>query len=263
MIVARDPGGLLLVRQVDHQEQCGLMARAWGNADFARPDPFPPVAEAAALHDEGWRDWEGAPRQAEGAPVNFTDMDRAAHVSIYRECISAARRRDPRQGLLVSMHGQGLYEYTPPERREPLAREFIDEQRRVQDEIRRELGGGAPLDDWASRGYRLVRAWDALSLYLTWRGLREGRDGRLADVPRAAGGEGVDLRLSPAGAWAAIVEPWPFSAPRVDLPVRARRIPDRPYADDEDLRRALSAAPWLTLAYTVQPGSVRGARPDP
>lgn len=262
MIVARDRDGLVLVRQVDHQEQCGLMAGAWGNDEFPRPDPFPPVAEAAALHDEGWRGWEEAPRAAGGAPVNFTDMDRAAHVAIYRDCIAAARRRDPRQGLLVSMHGQGLYEYTPPERRDPPAREFIAEQRGVQEEIRRELGGGAALDEWASRGYRLVRAWDALSLYLTWRGLREGRDGRLADVPRATGGEGVDLRLSPAGEMAAIVEPWPFSSALVELPVRARRIPDRAYADDEDLGRALASAPWLTLAYTVRPGPAAPSRPD-
>ena len=39
MIVSRRPEGLLLVRQVDHQEQCGLMAAAWGNAEFARPQP--------------------------------------------------------------------------------------------------------------------------------------------------------------------------------------------------------------------------------
>ena len=39
MIVSRRAGRLVLVRQVDHQEQCGLMADAWGNASFARPEP--------------------------------------------------------------------------------------------------------------------------------------------------------------------------------------------------------------------------------
>ena len=206
MIVARDRDGLVLVRQVDHQEQCGLMAGAWGNAEFARPEPFGPVRDAAAHHDEGWRPWEAAPRAAAGAPVNFTDMERATHVAIYHACIAGARARDPREGLLVSMHGQGLYEYTPPARRDPLARAFIAEQEALQGELMRELGGGADLAGWASAAYRLVRAWDALSLYLTWRGLREGRPGVLRDVPRRPGERGVDLDLSPDGPMACFLD---------------------------------------------------------
>lgn len=253
MIVARDGDALILVRQVDHQEQCGLMADAWGNAAFARPEPFGPVRAAAAGHDEGWRGWEEAPRAAAGAPVNFTGMDRPEHVAIYRAGIGAARARDPREGLLVSRHGQGLYEYTPPAGRDPLARAFIAEQQDLQRALMDELGGGAALARWASAGFRLVRAWDALSLYLTWRGLREGRPGALRDVPGRPGERGVDLDLSPAGELACFVMPWPFSATEVALPVAARRIEDRPYADDDDLARALAAAPWLTLAYRVRP----------
>ena len=51
----------MVVRQVDHQEQCRQMAERWGNDEFARPRPYPPLVEAAAWHDEGWRPWEEAP----------------------------------------------------------------------------------------------------------------------------------------------------------------------------------------------------------
>jgi hypothetical protein len=255
MIVARDPDGLVLVRQVDHQEQCGLMADAWGNEHFPRPEPFGPVRAAAAGHDEGWRGWERAPRASAGAPVNFTAMERPVHVAIYRDGIAAARARDPREGLLVSRHGQALYEYTPPADRDPLAREFIAEQRLLQELLLRELGGGEELAAWASAGFRLVRAWDALSLYLTWRGLREGRPGVLRDIPRRPGERGVDLDMTPDGPMGCFLMPWPFSAPEVALPVRARRIADRPYANDEDLRETLAQAPWLTLSYRVRPAA--------
>ena len=53
MIVSRRPQGLVLVRQVDHQDQCALMAAAWGNERFGRIAPFGPVADAAACHDAG------------------------------------------------------------------------------------------------------------------------------------------------------------------------------------------------------------------
>ena len=62
MIVAsRRREGLVLVRQVDHQEQCGLMAEAWGNADFARPEPFGPVARGGRLPRRGLARLGGGP----------------------------------------------------------------------------------------------------------------------------------------------------------------------------------------------------------
>lgn len=261
MIVSRRPEGLVLVRQVDHQDQCALIAAAWGNATFARVDPFAPLATAAACHDEGWRTWEEAPEVRDGAPVDFTEIDRPAHVALYRAGIAAARARDPRAGLLVSMHGAGLYEGrggldpgppTPRDEREPVVRVFLEEQDAVQAGLRAAIGAGPALEEWAWAGYRLLQTWDALSIHLTWRGLMAGRSLSLPQVPREAGDAGLDLRVSPDGPMACTVAPWPFSRPSVDLPVRARVLDDRPYAGDLDLRESLDTAPWVTLGFTVR-----------
>jgi hypothetical protein len=267
VIVSRRPAGLVLVRQVDHQDQCALMAEAWGGAGWARPEPYGPLALAGAIHDEGWREWEEAPRVADGAPVDFADIDRPTHVALYTRAIDAARRRDPRAGLLVSLHGQGLYEgrrgldpgpATPRSERPPEVRAFLAAQDRVQAELREEIGGGPELERWAWDAYRLLQTWDTLSLYLTWRALAAGREGGLPQVPREPGDEGVELRLRPAGPWTAVCEPWPFAGDRVDLPVRARVIPDRRYAGDADLATALAGTPWTTLALSVERASPPG-----
>ena len=100
-------------------------------------------------------------------------------------------------------------------------------------------------------------------MYRTRRGQSEGRAGGVRDVPRRPGERGVDLEMSPGGPLACFVTPWPFSASEVRLPVRARRIADRTYADDEDLGRALADAPWVTLAYRVRPAPGGVDRPDP
>lgn len=264
MIVSRRGGDLVLVRQVDHQDQCGLMADAWGNASFARPRPDAPLALAARVHDEGWRSWEAAPRVREdGAPVDFTEIDRPTHVALYQAGIEAAIAADPRAGLLVSMHGQGLYEGrrgldpgppTPRADRAPQVRAFLQEQDTLQAGLRERLGPGPELDAWAWASYRLLQTWDVMSLYLTWRALVEGREATLPQVPREVGDPGVELRLSPDGEWACTCAPWPFRADEVELPVAARRIPDRPYASGRELAAALERAPWLTLGFTVRPG---------
>lgn len=261
MIVSRRPEGLVLVRQVDHQDQCALMARAWGNPAFARVAPFGPVIDAAAWHDEGWRSWEEAPRTRSGAPVDFAEIDRPTHVALYREGIDAARARDPRTGLLVSMHGQGLYEGRggldpgpPPPRteREPVVQAFLAEQDAVQDELRRAIGEGPELVAWAWAAYRLLQTWDALSLHLTWRGLVAGRQLTLPQVPREAGDAGIDLHVSPDGPRSCTLSPWPFSSDEVVLPVRARVLEPRRYESDLDLQASLADAPWVTLAFSVR-----------
>ncbi len=262
MIVSPRDGRLVMVRQVDHQDQCAAMADAWGNAAFARPEPFAPLRDAAALHDEGWRDWERAPTVDDGAPVDFPHIDRATHVALYREGIRRAREVGDRCGLLVSLHGGGLYEgrggldpgpVTPRADRPPVVQRFLADQDALQAELRARITDAADAG-WEWAAYRLLQTWDALSLHLTWRAGPSGRDGALPQVPRAAGDPGVTLRIRPDGdAGDHTIDPWPFTGDHVELPVRVREIPDRRYAADADLRDALSAAPWRTVTHVVRP----------
>jgi hypothetical protein len=264
VIVSRGAEGLVLVRQVDHQEQCGLMAEAWGNADFRPPEPYGPIALAALVHDEGWRAWEEAPGVGEnGEPVNFSDIERPVHVALYRAGIQAAAARDAAAGLLVSLHGQGLYEgrrgldsqpAPPRAQREPEVRAFLEEQDALQARLRARLDLAVVLDDWAWAGYRLLQTWDVVSLFLTWGRLAARGEITLPQVPRRLGDPGVELRLRAAGEGWVTCAPWPFAADRVDLPVAARTVPDRPYRSAGDLAKALASAEWTTLERRLRPG---------
>ena len=263
MIVSRRPGGLVLVRQVDHQDQCGLMADAWGNAGFGRPEPFGPIALAARVHDEGWRAWEREPGVGpDGTPVNFSSIDRPTHVALYREGIARAAARDARAGLLVSLHGQGLYEGrrgldpgppTPRAEREPEVQAFLAEQDQVQADLRARIAGGPDLEKWAWAGYRLLQTWDVMSLFLTWATLWDRGALTLPQVPRRAGDPGVELTLRAGRDGAVAGDPWPFADAAVDLPVAARNVPGRRYASAGDLAAELSRSAWITREFRLQP----------
>jgi hypothetical protein len=240
------------------------MADTWGNEAFERPEPFGPIALAARLHDEGWRQWEAAPQVGgDGLPVNFPDVDRPAHVALYRAGIAGAAARDPAAGLLVSLHGQGLYEGrrgldpgppTPRAEREPAVRAFLDEQDEVQADLRARVGSGPGLEAWAWAGYRLLQTWDVMSLFLTWSTLWNRGALTLPQVPRRPSDPGIALRLRGEDPRDVGCAPWPFAAAAVDLPVAARTVPDRRYASSDDLAAELDRAAWTTREFRLRPG---------
>lgn len=266
MIVQQIGTRFRLVQQVDHQTQCGVMARAWGNATFTRPDPYEPLIDAAECHDEGWRGQDITPQvDAGGRPVNFPDLDRAIHAPMYELGIAEAVVRGAHVGLLASMHGQGLYEKRmgldgpcPPRDGRPVYElAFLRDQERLQAELRTHIGDGAALGDWAWASYRLLQAWDVLSLYLCWNGLADGRHWILPQVPRYVGDPGIDLQVRAHDTTTCTVAPWPFAEGRIDLSVPARWIDAHPYGSDAELCAAVEAAvpePAVLTAIPVTGG---------
>jgi hypothetical protein len=260
VIVSHESGGLCVVLQVDHQDQCRLAARAWGNDAFMRIDPWEPVEAAAAVHDEGWRTWEAMPKvDAHGRPMDFPVLARGEHVRLYEDGIAASERHGAAVGLLVSMHGLGLYRSRlgldgPAGDLNGLpavAQGFVRDQLARQERLWARLGDDPDRRAWAWAAYRLIQAWDRLSLYLTWRGLPQGTPGRLPAVPRDQTDPGVDLHLSPVDERTAVCDPFPFAGDRAIISVVTRVIPDRRYSDDADLRLTLDATPRERRDFTI------------
>lgn len=241
------------------------MARAFGDGEFARIDHWDSVVIAADLHDEGWRERDDAPCvDSEGAPVDFPHLDRSEHVALYRRGIDLIEAKDARAALVVSMHGQGLHaarlglDGVPRDRsrQQPAVRAFIEHEEARQARLLEEIGDPG-CKQWAWAAYRLLQAWDLLSLYLLWFGLPKSATGRLDQVPRRVGDAGIDIAVEPDGDRFALLRPFPFPGEEVVFPVEARSLPDRRYDNSDELRACLSAAPWARLEVGVRPQFAR------
>jgi hypothetical protein len=263
MIVTGVDGALRVVMQVDHQEQCGVLAEAWGNDLFARPEPWSAVVTATAWHDEGWREWEREPGVLpDGRPRGFTDMAVDEHVAIHRASAAAAAARGDHVALLVGMHGAGLVmrrlgldgSLQPLADRPVPVRTLVSDWARTARTQRGDLGEGTAIAGWSWAAYRILQAIDLLSLYLTWRGLASGEKWTLPRVPRVPGDEaGTALTVTAVDAVTCALDPWPFAVDRVDAPVASRIIDDRPYPDPGALAAALAAAPRHVVPMVVVP----------
>jgi hypothetical protein len=264
MILRKYRGQFLVIRQTDHGRQCALFVRHWGSQAADRPAPYEPLLYAAAEHDNGWAEWEAHPTldPSTGQPWQFVDLPAEQHLALYRRGIARSAAHDPYSGLLVSMHGVGLYNDRYGTWPRPVARPLNETQRALvaayiadQEALQARLRQAAAADPryaacatdqaiW--RAYKLLQVWDRLSLQFCWRACTSGE---IAPAPLRADAPDETLICTGDGDLTLRISPYPFDRSPVDLPVAARLLPDRRYASTEDFLAAYDAAEPIELPF--------------
>jgi hypothetical protein len=210
-VIVRDRGGdWQVVLQTDHADLSGAFAEAWTE----RGPRHDSLTVAAERHDDGWAVWERRPARdaGTGKPIGFLDVDVRSHLAFYRACIAAVSEQDPYAGLLVSMHGAGIYRHrygrdpslglTRAAEVQELVDAFVDEQEAGFEE-RVARVGIEEQERW--RDYELLQVYDRLSLYFCMRDVEAGEP---------AGVEGFEVqgyKLEPLGPWRVRMQPFPFA----------------------------------------------------
>ena len=231
-MIVRDLGDAWqVVLQTDHADLSAGFARAWRAALPAS------LVIAAERHDDGWAVWEQAPRvDADGKPVNFLEVDVRSHLAFYRAGIAAITEQDGDAGLLVSMHGAGIYRQRyglDPGMGLARAAEAQDEVDAFVAEQEAKFGG-EPGD--RREDYELLQLFDRLSLYFCMRDLESG------DAAELQG-----YRLEPVAPWHVRLTPFPFGQGPAHFSLTRRTIPKGSRVD------VLSAAPEQ-IAITIEEG---------
>jgi hypothetical protein len=266
MILQRVPRGLMVVRQPEHGHQTGLFAQAWGNEEV------PPVADragsarlAAGHHDDGWATWELYPTldPATGQPAQFVSLTPVEHVPLYRAGIERAAAVDPFAGILVSMHGAGLYngrygtfslvERDLSDQERSLVDEFLRDMADMQQSIAHSLNlgsaGHVSAEPEVRSAYLRLQAWDRLSLQYLYFG---AADGVIAPLPLDAR---TSTQLSCRGIGPAhlALDPYPFADSGATFPVEYSVVPDREYQTPADFIEAWRDAPVEILECKASP----------
>jgi uncharacterized protein DUF3891 len=272
MIIQEQGDHLVLIRQTDHAVLAGHFARELGNDAFALPAPLESFVLAATEHDNGWNEWELLPEidPVTFLPYSFMSIPTRDHIELYQRGIERMAKVDHYAGLLVSMHCLGLYDRTRAtmpgfsakyvkSHESQMVNDFLQTLRLQQLRLKADLRADSGMKDfadekWLQANLLRLEALDRLSLYFCM-GPLEGAT--IDAVPADYHGREVDWDLQPEGSKAATLEPYPFRRDPLEISILARRIPRRRYADDADLRKALSQAPYSALKFTLR---ARGAR---
>jgi len=234
-----------IVMQTDHADLSGELARRWKTRS-ERPDS---VAIAAERHDDGWAVWEQAPMcdLETGKPVNFLDVGVLSHLAFYRAGIAAITEQDPYAGLLVSMHGAGIYRGRyglQPELKLTFAEgarkqidAFVAEQEETFPARDAEIGVTAE----QRRGdYELLQIYDRMSLLFC-----------MNDALAPPASEFSGYRFRPDGAATISIDPFPFAGEERFSLLR-RVIPKTRWDNETDFRTQLLRTEPDRISITVR-----------
>jgi Protein of unknown function (DUF3891) len=273
MILQEQGDQLLVVRQTDHALLSGFLAREWGNDLFHRPELFESFCLAVREHDNGWGEWELAPKidPKTRLPYSFMSIPTEEHLALYQRGIDRIVKVDRYAGLLVSMHCAGLYDRaraTLPgfsakyvkSQESQMVNEFLQQlklqQLRLKTDLRmnpatKSLADEKPLEKSA----RLLETLDRLSLYLCLNSLE---DATIEGVPSNSEGGEVDWEVRRIGDDRVSVAPYPFRKDPLPISILARRVPKRLYGDAADFRRTLARARYFGVIFTLRAGDPAG-----
>lgn len=255
-MLVRDAGeSWQIVLQPDHADLSAQLVRAWS----PRPEPFRSLEVVARRHDDGWAVWERAPSlDAEGRPRNFLDVEVPLHLAFYRAVIAAVTADDPYAGLLLSMHGAGIYTGRYGTQPSMKLRHAAEVKRLVAAFVReQEQGYEARIaslevpdeDRW--RDYKLLQIWDRLSLYFCLKDVETGEADTIEPVP--LDGKDAALRIEPRGSWRVAIDPYPFAKRQTEFTLLRRLLPKKPWADSDAFRADFLAARPEPTAIVAEP----------
>jgi hypothetical protein len=264
LIVQERDGGLLLFRQTDHALLSGEFATAWGNDRVPPPPRREETLIAASRHDDGWAEWELAPKlRPDGQPVDFIRIPVCDHVPLYKRGIDLVAEEDAYAGLVASLHGERLYTRPFHPGMDPriehlkdddlaLATSYVENEHTRQKKLLGEVGEDASAE--TEEGWRLLQVWDRLSLLVCMNPVREGVEQKMPAIATANGD--VHVIAHGAGDGVLALDPYPFTEPDIEFDVAYVSTPLKKWADERSFRRDFRNAKRETLRFRcVRDGS--------
>lgn len=186
-------------------------------------------------HDNGWREIDAAPLvdPASGRPHDYRSLPDAARRELWDRGARRLRDDDPYVCLLVVRHARELHHTL---RRRPEWVDWIEGLDALEEEL---LEAGEVDPDDLAADYRWLALSDRFSL------------GLCEESPESFEADGFAARIVPG---TLRLSPFPLAG-RTTFRLSCRHIPDRIYADDRDLGRALARAAWERVEVALDAGS--------
>lgn len=252
MIRRDEKDGWILISQHDHAELSGEIMKYWGNKEFDGLDRE--VLFAIGEHDNGWKEWDSSPKvnSVSRYPMNFLEMSSSDQSEIWRRCFKRHSANHPYASALIALHFGKLNEKSLNKNsNNGMARalqieisDFVSDMLKIN--ISNSDLNSLPKD--VQVNLRLVQVADIISLTLCHGWLSIG----IEDVPVSYNGSTAILNLKSIDGSNYVMAPYPFSQPLINLQVEGRRLGQKKFSGDAELREMLAESRREVLHFSIR-----------
>lgn len=252
MIRRDEKDGWILISQHDHAELSGEIMKYWGNKEFGGLDSE--VLFAIGEHDNGWKEWDSSPKvnSVSRYPMNFLEMSSSDQSEIWRRCFKRHSANHPYASALIALHFGKLNEKSLNKNsNNGMARalqieisDFVSDMLKIN--ISNSDLNSLPKD--VQVNLRLVQVADIISLTLCHGWLSIG----IEDVPVSYNGSTAILNLKSIDGSNYVMAPYPFSQPLINLQVEGRRLGQKKFSGDAELREMLAESRREVLHFSIR-----------
>jgi hypothetical protein len=269
MIISKQDGKLVLVRQDEHAVQVGDVARRWGNENFEKLLNHESVSFGVEKHDAGWKnpDDEVLFNPATKRPTNFLEVNLPNHVRFYEVGYRETLKHDPYAGMLLGMHWIGLYTsrfgYDPTftyKVSEDLVefmnntvaniqKEWID----VKNQYWKHKQQRSEFEDHIWMQYEFFQIMDRLGLFMGLNDPMKENQVTLGPVRKTRKSEPIQLTVKANGEGTLLIHPFPFSD-EFETSVPGRKIEDRDYENHQEARQMVDGTEKEEIKWKIIAG---------
>jgi hypothetical protein len=252
----RADGSLILINQTDHAKVSGQCAAHWGNARFARPQPYEAVVRAAMFHDSGWYDYEASPSitPETGKPLSFMQVPWGKpQRRAFEWAIGWMTQIEPYSGLLLSKHRTGLQRGRYGQMESPKAfnastlpednEDFLGRNEEAQTALLRNYDEA---EFWTN--YRLLQTFDFISLFIC---NKDVVDDVIDPVPTSYDGKSVSMTLKTIEGTRIAVDPFPFDVDPLRVQLVRREVGQNKFPDAAAFREAYFRAVPVAVDFLL------------
>lgn len=253
MIRREEKKGWFLINQHDHALLSSQIMNYWGNEAFDPPDPHDEVLFAIAEHDNGWREWDSAPKVNTETryPMNFMEMNFADQETIWTRSFRRFSESHTYASALIALHFR-VFNQKILEKKEGNSR-----ARRLNLEINSFVAGSLNLESSnsglpnipkkAKINLRLLQVGDIISLALChgWQTID------IDAVPINYEGRTMTLKLISQDSINYLINPYPFSRDALRFRITGRRLNQKGFETDRELQRIFKQCDIEALELSI------------
>jgi hypothetical protein len=248
--------GWILINQYDHARLSGEIMKYWGNEEFAIPNPYDEVLLAIREHDWGWKEWDYSPKvnPENQYPMNFMEMSFCDQNKIWTRCFKRHSVEHPYASALIALHfskfNDKLINKDPCNGKAKALKTEMNDF--VSDMLKINISNLDPssLPKDVQVNLRLVQIGDVISLALChgWSSIE------IEDVPLDYNGRVVTLSLRSDDGNNYFINPYPLAGSLIRSQIKGRRVNQKKFASDDELRQKLNESEHETLHFSIQRG---------